>query len=92
MKPRHPKDPVADSRPAALPVLLAGLAVTATLIAAKNPLVFLLLATDGALALAVLVAAGLGGLALLPLFRIGHLPLRQQVLQHRCQEGILSVS
>ncbi len=61
-------------------MLWACAALTALLIVIKNPLVLAILATDGVLAVAVIVAATLGGLTLLPLVRLGRLPWREQLL------------
>ncbi|MHC4065014.1 MAG: hypothetical protein ACYSUQ_05315 [Planctomycetota bacterium] len=61
-------------------VLLVGAAVVIGLIAAKNPFVLVLLLTDGFTAACVLCPATLGGLALLPLLRLGALPWRWQLL------------
>ncbi|MCP4246766.1 MAG: hypothetical protein GY778_06930, partial [bacterium] len=53
-----------------------GAVIVGGLILAKNPLVLVLLLTDGVIAAAVLASATLGGVALLPLFRLGSLPGR----------------
>lgn len=61
-------------------LLLAGAILVGLLIALKNPVVIVLLLTDGLLAAVILTCAILGGLAAVPLLRLGPLPVRWLVL------------
>ncbi len=61
-------------------LLLLGGLIVAALVGLKNPVVLLLLLTDGLMAALVLAAATLGGWTILPLLRFGSLPPRWQLL------------
>jgi len=61
-------------------LLVVGAAVVGLLIALQNPLVLVLLLTDGLLAVVVLLCVTLAGVAAVPLLRLGPLPARWQVL------------
>jgi len=74
----HTSTPARGPRRAWL--LLFGLGMVLAALVLKNPVVILLLLTDGLTAALVLGAAALGGLALLPALRPGSLPVRWQLL------------
>ena len=64
--------------PRFLPAACAALAVL--IVSLESPRALLFLATDGVVAAAILASAALAGLWLVPLFRLGDLPLRWHLL------------